>query len=214
MVLTLVVVSLSAKSSFAVGVDAGFGIDKLKHTASFKVGSSTTNTVSRYKNIGPAFNLNVDYNFNQYWGVRAKAGLGVFVKSSCKTGDEYNELTNSATFCAFDFALDAKYSVRLSDSLKLSALAGLEIKSGYVSKDKDSSTYNDKTKNFQFGLNGAAELGYAVNRNFTIKAGTSFSYFFVNTAESMKAITNDYKEYKVRNSGFYFLPYAGVSYTF
>lgn len=213
MVLMLVAVTLSAKSNsgLALGVDAGFGIDKIKRTSTTTVGNTKTEYVTRYKNIGPAFNLNVDYNFNEYWGVRASAGLGIIVKSSANNGDEYKQFTNSTNFCAFDFALDAKYTVHLSDNIKLSALAGVEMLTGYVYKDKDSTTVNDKTKNFQFGVNGAAELGYAVNKNLTIKGGCSVSYFFVNTAERLKPLSDSNK---VRNSGFYIRPYAGVVYAF
>ncbi len=213
MVLVLVTVTLSAKSAggLAIGVDAGFGIERIKHTATLKTGSTTNETVVRYKNIGPALNVNVDYNFNEYWGIRANAGLDIFVKSSSKTNDDYKKISDSKTFVAFDLALDAKYTVHLSDNMKLSALAGVEMLYGYVYKDGKIESHNDDLKNFSFGVNAAAELGYAINKNLTLKGGVSFGYFFVNTVKSLKAVSDSYK---VRNSTFYIRPYAGVLYAF
>lgn len=213
MVLMLVAVTLSAKSGFAVGVDAGFGIDKFKRTSTTTVGSSKSTIVSRYKNLGPAFNVNVDYNFNEYWGVRANAGVGVFVKSTVKTDSKYNEITNSTTHAAFDLALDAKYTVHLSDDLTLSALAGVEMLYGHVYKDKNSDDLNKKLSNFAFGLNAGAELAYKINKNFSLKAGATFGYFFVNTTESLKPLVKTDNN-KVRVASFYTRPYVGVSYAF
>ncbi len=213
MVLMLVAVTLSAKSGFAVGVDAGFGIDKFKRTSTTTVGSSKSTIVSRYKNLGPAFNVNVDYNFNEYWGVRANAGVGVFVKSTVKTDSKYNEITNSKTHAAFDLALDAKYTVHLSDDLTLSALAGVEMLCGHVYKVKDSDDVNKKLNNFAFGVNAGAELAYRINKNFSLKAGATFGYFFVNTTESLKATVKTDNN-KVRVASFYTRPYVGVNYAF
>ena len=215
MVLVLVTVTLSAKSSsgLVVGADLGFGIDKFKRTSTTTVGNTKTEYVTRYKNIGPAFNVNVDYNFNEYWGVRANAGLGLFVKSTAKTDDKYKEITNSTTHVGFDASLDAKYTLHLSDNMTLSALAGVEILCGHVFKDKDSDDLNKKLNNFAFGLNAGAELAYKINKNVSLKAGATFGYFFVNTTEHLKpAVKTDNN--KVRVASFYTRPYVGVNYAF
>ncbi len=215
MVLVLVVASVSAKSNsgFAVGFDAGFGIDKFKKTSTTTVGNTKSTYVYRYKNLGPAFNVNVDYNFNEYWGIRANAGVGVFVKSTVKTDDKYKELSGSTTHAAFDLALDAKYTVHLSDNMTLSALAGVEMLCGHVYKVKDSDDVNKKLNNFAFGVNAGAELAYRINKNFSLKAGATFGYFFVNTTESLKATVKTDNN-KVRVASFYTRPYVGVNYAF
>ena len=219
LVLVLVAGAVSAKEvGVKVGAELGWGFDIVKSTLTTKVLSKSTSTVSKYYNNGFAGNLTAEYDFNEYFGVKASFGLMFAGKANEKIGDnDKKEIGTEKSGTYIDAALDAKYSVALSDSLSLSALAGVEIVSGYISKSS-SSDANKYTKNFAFGLNAGAELSYDIAKNIDLNLGCTVAWLFTNNAKILEgksasdSTTDSGISYK--STSFYVRPYVGCTYAF
>ena len=225
LVLVLVAGAVSAKEvGVKVGAELGWGFDIVKSTLTTKVLSKSTSTVSKYYNNGFAGNLTAEYDFNEYFGLKASFGL-MFAgqtKTSSKTGDsdEVTATRDEKAGTYIDAALDAKYTVKLADSLSLSALAGVELVSGHVLKT-DSDDLNKDYKNLAFGLNAGVEFSYEVAKNVNLNVGFSAAWLFVNNAKALKESgsstviggkTLTSASYKA--SSLYFRPYVGCTYAF
>lgn len=226
LILALVLTGLSAKDSgFRVGAQLGWGFDWNKSVATGNInvlGTTTTTTSTKvYKNNGFAGALTAEYNFDEFWGIRGTAGMMFAGKPSYKysIGDnksDYEEVsTDQKSGLTWDFALDAKYTVALGKKLNLSALAGAELMTGYICKT-GTEDVDKKTKNVAFGLNAAAELSYAVNKNVFINAGVNGAWFFVNNAEILKSYEGQtkYTDASYKTKSFILRPYLGATYAF
>ncbi len=223
LILALVVTALSAKDSgFRVGAQLGWGFDWNKSVATANVLGTTTTSTTVYKNNGFVGALTADYNFDEFWGIRGTAGMMFAGKTNYKINDgNYSEMTSVVNSgLTWDFALDAKYTVALSKKLNLSALAGVELMTGYIWK-YESEEANKDLKNVAFGLNAAAELSYKVNKNVYLNAGVNGAWFFVNNAEILKE-SNDVVSSTLKKltdatfstSSFILRPYLGATYAF
>lgn len=225
LILALVVTALSAKDSgFRVGAQLGWGFDWVKNTSTGKNPLTNKQDSNKfyYKNNGFAGALTVDYNFDEFWGIRGTAGMMFAGKTNYKFNDgNYSEITSVVNSgLTWDFALDAKYTVALSKKLNLSALAGAELMTGYIWK-YESEDANKDLKNVAFGLNAAAELSYKVNKNVYLNAGVNGGWFFVNNAEILKE-SNDVVSSTLKKltdatfstSSFILRPYLGATYAF
>ncbi len=217
LVLAIAVTAVSAKEvGVKVGAELGWGFDVVKSTRTLKLKSSDS-LVRKFYNNGFTGNLTAEYDFNEYFGVKASFGLMFAGKAKEKIADgDKNEVGTEKSGTYIDAALDAKYSVALSDTLSLSGLAGVEIVSGYISK-YSSSDENEYTKNFAFGFNAGAELSYDIAKNIDINFGCTVAWLFTNNAKILEGKTlkiNDTEIYSYKSTSFFVRPYVGCTYAF
>ncbi len=217
LVLAIAVTAVSAKEvGVKVGAELGWGFDVVKSTRTLKLKSSDS-LVRKFYNNGFTGNLTAEYDFNEYFGVKASFGLMFAGQAKAKTGDsDKEEIGTEKSGTYIDAALDAKYSVALSDTLSLSGLAGVEIVSGYISK-YSSSDENEYTKNFAFGFNAGAELSYDIAKNIDINFGCTVAWLFTNNAKILEGKTlkiNDTEIYSYKSTSFFVRPYVGCTYAF
>ena len=217
LVLVLVAGAVSAKEvGVKVGAELGWGFDTVKSTSTLKLKSSESST-TKYKNNGFAGNLTAEYDFNEYFGVKASFGLMFAGKGTAKVDSaDKQEIGTEKSGTYIDAALDAKYSVALSDSLSLSALAGVEIVSGYIYKTS-SSDANEYLKNFAFGLNAGAELSYDIAKNIDLNVGCTVAWLFTNNAKLLEGKSlkvNNTELYGYKSTSFFIRPYVGCTYAF
>ena len=219
LVLVLVAGAVSAKEvGVKVGAEFGWGFDVVNSKATGTVLGKSVTSTGKYKNNGFAGTLTAEYDFNEYFGVKASFGLMFAGKGTAKVDSaDKQEIGTEKSGTYIDAALDAKYSVALSDSLSLSALAGVEIVSGYIYKTS-SSDANEYLKNFAFGLNAGAELSYDIAKNIDLNLGCTVAWLFTNNAKILEgksasdSTTDSGISYK--STSFYVRPYVGCTYAF
>lgn len=241
LVLSLVATGLFA-GSFKVGAELGWGFDfyKAKYTASEKAKIYDTevtvdgNINGLFKNNGFAMNLVGEYDFTENWGIKASAGMMFAGKSkmkldgkvSVKQGgisypfmsfDNVEETAEEKSGMYFDFIVDGKYSIKVSDKFSISGLAGVEMLLGNVFYEKEVTDDAKKNlKNFAFGANIGVEVSYMVINNLDINLGVTGAWFFVNTCDILKAtgLTPEGVTLKKSANSFYIRPYIGATYAF
>ena len=227
LVLVLVAGAVSAKEvGVKVGAELGWGFDIVKLTDSGKVAlSDKTGTITnKYKNNGFSATITAEYALSEYFSVKGSFGL-MFAGQTKQTVKAGDKAATDSTFdkkagTYIDAALDAKYTVKLSDDLSLSALAGIEMLSGYIYKT-EYEDLNKDYKNFSFGLNVAPELSYAINKNVSLTLGCNLAWFFVNNAKLLESSENSltiqgYSLASAKRSAtsFFIRPYVGCTYAF
>ncbi len=219
LVLAIAVTAVSAKEvGVKVGAELGWGFDTVKSTLTTKILGSSSSEVTKYYNNGFAANLTAEYDFNEYFGVKASFGLMFAGQAKAKTGDsDKEEIGTEKSGTYIDAALDAKYSIALSDTLTLGALAGVEIVNGYIYMTS-SSDANKYLSNFAFGLNAGAELSYDIAKNIDINFGCTAAWFFVNNADALegKSVENAKLDSGIsyKSTSFFVRPYVGCTYAF
>ncbi len=221
LVIALAVVSVSAKdSSMKLGVELGYGFNTVKNTVKGTFLGNESTTKTNYKNNGFAVNLSGEYLIDNNWSVKADVGMMFAGKAKIKIGDADPSTASEISGLYMNYALDAKYTHVLNKDFSVSALAGLELVTGHISKT-GSEDADKKLRNTAFGVNFGAELTYAVDKHFSIVAGCDFAWLFVNNCETLK--TNDgsiaaggktYASAKSSNTSLGFRPYLGATYAF
>ena len=211
LVLVLALSGLFAKDSgIKVGGQLGWGFDIVK----IKIEKDETQ-ITKMKNNGFAFNLTGEYDFDENWGVKANLGMMFAGKTSYNyipKGKDQPETSTKKSGLYIDFAVDAKYTYAINEKVSLAGLAGLELVSGYITKDGDSVFYN-----VAFGLNLGLEGSYKITNKISVVGGATGSWLFVNSAEAIKSAYEEAATagtYKVIVTNFYIRPYVGATYSF
>jgi hypothetical protein len=228
LVLVLAVSGLFAKDlGIKVGGQLGWGFDigRMKLTDS----SGEVSGV-KVENNGFAFNLTGEYDFDQNWGVKANFGMMFAGKAGLTHVDEEGSTPiplqkeiNSGLY--IDFAVDAKYTYAINDTISVAGLAGLELVSGYFTKDPYYAAIghtlgtgsNDDISplyNVAFGINLGVEGSYKITDEISVVGGVTGAWFFVNSAKIIKSYRDEWSDSgeKISVASFYIRPYIGATY--
>lgn len=195
--LVLCVVLCALPASLKVGGNLGFGLDLIK--------KSTSGDTIRYLSYGPAADLRVEYDLDDYisFGGDVKVMyLGKTMIRNDSTGyKKYDDFENSGL--ALGAAFDVKYTFYINDRVLLSPSVGLDTLYSYVYKK--TGVDNSAKRNFGLGVKAGGEVAYLFNSSLSLRVGVESSWLFVNTTKYLKSD-------RAIISSFVLRPYVGVMY--
>ncbi len=194
-ILVLVFSALSLFASFNVGLDLGWGFQGINKTYN-------ADTI-KYRNNGFSGALYVGYDFNEDWGLRGKAGLSYYGKTTIN-GTSYNDF--KASGLTFDLALDAVNTTSINSALDFVTFFGLKMVKGNVYK----TTYDSKDRShFAFGVNVGCEVAYEIVNNLSLHLGADCAWLFFAKSPCLKEVGSS-----AGVNTFILKPYIGAGYSF
>jgi hypothetical protein len=223
LVLVLAVSGLFAKDlGIKVGGQLGWGFDIGRMSNTEDDGDKT---VIKAKNNGFAFNITGEYDFDQNWGVKANFGMMFAGKTHVLLINDnkidWDVTSDERAGLYIDFAVDAKYTYAINDTISVAGLAGLELVAGHLLKDYDSMGSSLGIKhpdsdfyNVAFGLNLGVEGSYKITDEISVVGGVTGAWFFVNSSKCVNETVEGWKDNseKVSVASFYIRPYIGATY--
>lgn len=194
-ILVLVFSALSLFASFNVGLDLGWGFQGINKTYN-------ADTI-KYRNNGFSGALYVGYDFNEDWGIRGKAGLSYYGKTTI-SGISHDDFKDSGL--TFDSALDAVNTIYINSLVDFVTFFGFKMIKGNVYK----STKDSKDRSyFAFGVNVGCEFAYKLVDNLALHLGADCAWLFFAKSPYLKEEGSSAKV-----NTFILKPYFGAGYSF
>lgn len=194
-ILVLVFSALSLFASFNVGLDLGWGFQRINKTYN-------ADTI-KYRNNGFSGSLYLGYDFNEDWGIRGKAGLSYYGKTTIN-GISHDDFKDSGL--TFDLALDAVNTISINSSVDFVTFFGLKMVKGNVYKKVDDNT---NRSHFALGVNVGCEVAYEIVNNLSLHLGADCAWLFFAKSPYLKGEGSS-----ARVNTFILKPYFGAGYSF
>ncbi len=175
----------AAKGDIKVGGQLGY----VGAYSNQKVAENSNNYIQTKANVGGfGFEVGGLYDVTDEISVKAELGLAFFGKATgrvttCIAGNKSTTdpvKSDEATPMRFTTYVGGQYAYAINKEFKVAGGAGLDIALGKESTADDAKTL------FSLGVGAELTGSYAINKNIEVLLGARYSFFFVNSSETIK----------------------------